>query len=48
MGNGNNVILHPKRESEIDRGEFTYEKSDYWMARFNAFTEEEKQRIYGK
>lgn len=46
MGEGNNAILHPKRESEIDRKEFTYEKSDYWMARFNAFTEEEKQRIY--
>ncbi len=47
MGDGNNVILHPIHESEIDRGEFAYEKSDYWMARFNAFTEEEKLCIYG-
>ena len=32
MTEGNNAILHPKRESEIDR-----EKAAHWMARFNDF-----------
>lgn len=37
MGDGNNVILHPQRESEIDRDLFEREKSEYWMARFEDF-----------
>ena len=48
-GDGNFRILHHfDEESEIDRGQFDKEKSDHWMARFNAFTEEEKRRIYDK
>ncbi len=37
MGDGNNAILHPQRESEIDRQQFEDEKSAHWMARFNDF-----------
>lgn len=37
MANGNNAILHPKRESEIDRQQFDREKAAHWMARFNDF-----------
>lgn len=37
MGDGNNPILHPKRESEIDRLQFEHEKAAHWMARFNDF-----------
>ncbi len=49
MGDGNNAVLHSAgKESEIDRQQFDGEKSAYWMARFAAFTEEEKRRIYGR
>lgn len=37
IANGNNMVLHPKRESEIDRLEFEKEKSAHWMARFQDF-----------
>lgn len=37
MTDGNNAILHPKRESEIDRRLFEKEKADHWKARFNDF-----------
>ncbi len=37
MGDGNNAILHPKRESEIDRRQFEREKAAHWMARFSDF-----------
>ena len=37
MGDGNNAILHPKRESEIDRRQFEREKAAHWMARFADF-----------
>lgn len=37
MTDGNNAILHPKRESEIDRQQFDKEKGAHWMARFNDF-----------
>ncbi len=37
MGGGNNMVLHPNRESEINRGEFYKQKSDYWEARFEDF-----------
>ena len=37
MGDGNNAILHPQRESEIDRQQFDHEKSAHWMARFEDF-----------
>lgn len=37
MTDGNNAILHPKRESEIDRQRFAAEKSAHWMARFPDF-----------
>lgn len=37
MGDGNNAILHPQRESEIDRQLFDSEKSAHWMARFQDF-----------
>jgi hypothetical protein len=48
MGGGNNTILHQAgKESEIDRGQFDYEKSAYWKARFAAFNPQEKQQIYG-
>ena len=48
MGGGNNTILHQAgKESEIDRGQFDHEKSEYWKARFAAFTPQEKEKIYG-
>ena len=37
MGDGNNAILHPQRESEIDRQQFDHEKASHWMARFEDF-----------
>ena len=46
MGDGNNKILHPKRESEIDRQLFDKEKALYWMNRFKLFTKEELSQIY--
>lgn len=46
MANGNNPILHPQRESEIDRQQFDNEKSAYWQARFKQFTKEELKKIY--
>ena len=48
MGGGNNVILHPDRESAIDRQQFDDEKSRYWQARFKAFTKSELAEIYGR
>jgi len=48
MGDGNNAILHPQRESEIDRQQFDAEKSAYWQARYRMFTHEELKRIYGE
>lgn len=48
MGDGNNSILHPTRESEIDRQEFDKEKSDYWQARYKMFTQRELDEIYSK
>ena len=49
MGDGNNTILHQVgKESEIDRQMFDREKSEYWKARFNAFTPLELRKIYGK
>lgn len=48
MGDGNNAILHPNRESEIDRQQFDKEKSDYWQARFDMFTQADLDRIYKK
>lgn len=48
MGDGNNTILHPTRESAIDRQLFDAEKSAYWQARFKAFSKAELDRIYGK
>ena len=47
MGDGNNAILHPNRESVIDRQQFDSEKSRYWQDRYKAFTKEEIKRIYG-
>ena len=46
MGDGNNAILHPQRESEIDRQQFDNEKSQYWQSRFAQFTEQELKQIY--
>ncbi len=47
MGDGNNTILHQAgKESEIDRQQFDREKSDYWKARFKAFTKAELDLIY--
>lgn len=37
MANGNNSILHPKRQTEIDRHQFKLEKAAHWMARFKDF-----------
>lgn len=37
MGEGNNAILHPQHESEIDRQLFEKEKEEYWRARFEDF-----------
>ena len=48
MGGGNNVILHPNRESAIDRQQFDDEKSRYWQDRFKAFTKSELAEIYGR
>ncbi len=48
MDKGHNKILHPKRESEIDRQLFDKEKSQYWINRFKLFTEEELKTIYKK
>ena len=49
MGDGNNTILHQAgKESEINRQMFDREKSDYWKARFKAFTPLELRKIYGK
>lgn len=47
MGDGNNSILHRMgAESQIDRAQFDKEKSNYWMARYQAFTQEELDSIY--
>ena len=48
MDGGNNVILHPNRESAIDRQQFDDEKSRYWQDRFKAFTKSELAEIYGR
>lgn len=49
MGDGNNTILHQAgKESEINRQLFDREKSEYWKARFKAFTPSELRKIYGK
>lgn len=49
MGDGNNTILHQAgKESENDRQMFDHEKSEYWKARFKAFTPLELRKIYGK
>ena len=48
MGGGNNVILHPDRESVIDRQQFDDEKSRYWQDRFKASTKRELAEIYGR
>ena len=49
MGEGNNTILHKAgKDSEIDRQVFDREKSDYWKARFKAFTPSELKEIYSK
>lgn len=47
MGEGNNMILHPRRESEIDRQQFDREKSEYWKARFKCFSQADLKSIYG-
>lgn len=47
MGDGNNAILHPQRESVIDRQQFDGEKSRYWQARFKHFSKAELKEIYG-
>lgn len=46
MGDGNNSILHPLRESVIDRQLFELEKSLYWRARFALFTPSDLALIY--
>ena len=47
MGDGNNTILHQMgKYSEIDREAFDAEKSQYWQARYKAFTQEDIDRIY--
>lgn len=46
MGDGNNAILHPMRESVIDRQKFDKEKSEYWQARFRLFTSKDLNDIY--
>ena len=48
MGDGNNAILHPNRESVIDRQQFDGEKSRYWQDRFKAFTKDELAKIYNQ
>lgn len=47
MGDGNNAILHPLRESEIDRQQFSDEKCRHWQARYNLFSQSELEEIYG-
>lgn len=47
MGDGNNTILHPLRESEIDRQKFATEKSQHWMARYDLLSKDELEKIYG-
>jgi hypothetical protein len=47
MGDGNNAILHPLRESEIDRQQFSDEKSRHWQARYTLFSQSEREKIYG-
>jgi len=47
MGDGNNTILHKMGEySVIDRGQFDYEKSQYWQNRFKMFSQSELDKIY--
>lgn len=47
IGNGNNTVLHKAgKESEIDRGLFDNEKSQYWQARYKLFTKKELFEIY--
>lgn len=46
MGDGNNAILHPNRESEIDRQRFEQEKSQYWQNRYKMFSQRELDSIY--
>ena len=48
MGDGNNGVLHPLRESEIDRQQFDNEKSAYWQARYRLFSDADLKRIYGE
>ena len=49
MGDGNNTILHQAgKESEIDRGLFEQEKSQYWQSRYKLFSLAELNRIYKK
>lgn len=49
MGDGNNTILHQAgKESEIDRGLFEQEKSQYWQSRYKLFSQAELNRIYKK
>ena len=44
---GNYAVLHAVgKDSEIDRPQFEKEKAAYWMARFQAFTQAELDRIY--
>ena len=37
MGDGNDAILHPQHENEMDQELFEREKKEYWMARFEDF-----------
>lgn len=47
MGDGNNAILHRMgKESEIDRGLFDREKSQYWQARYALFSPADLKQIY--
>ena len=47
MGDGNNTILHQMgKYSEIDREAFDAEKSAYWQARYQAFSQDELNKIY--
>lgn len=48
MGDGNNAILHPNRESEIDRQRFDQEKSQYWQNRYKMFSQRDLDAIYKK
>lgn len=48
MCDGNNTVLHEcGDESRIDRSKFSQERSEYWQARFKAFSPEELEEIYG-